>query len=172
MTIEQNIFSKLEPHAKRIQDGNGNDFDYLPAVLLQLIEGKKRLATQLEDTAKLLDSLKSASVAAGLQTKEQVAAFNSATQSKIQQLETALQDAQIRFQTSQSSTREEISELSKSHALLAVQTNEGFSAIGSQIKSFANDAHQSHVKLVRFLIVGLVASTVIVGLAIAILQRH
>ena len=58
MTIEQKILSKLEPHAKRIQDGDGNDFDYLPAVLLHLIEEQKRQAKQIEDTTKLLDSLK------------------------------------------------------------------------------------------------------------------
>jgi DNA-binding transcriptional MerR regulator len=172
MTIEQKIFSKLEPHAKRIQDGNGNDFDYLPAVLLQLIEGQKRQATQIEDTAKLLDSLQSATVAVGLQTKEQIAAFDSATQSKLQQLETALQDAQIKFQSSQSMIREDIAVLSKSHALHAVQTTEGLSAIGSKITSFADDTQQAHVKIVRFLIAGLVTSTVIIGLAIAILQRH
>jgi hypothetical protein len=172
MTIEQKIFSKLEPHARRIQDGNGNDFDYLPAVLLQLIEGQKRQATQIEDTAKLLDSLQSATVAVGLQTKKQIAAFDSATQSKLQQLETALQDAQIKFQSSQSMIREDIAVLSKSHALHAVQTTEGLSAIGSKITSFADDTQQAHVKIVRLLIAGLVTSAVIIGLAIAILQRH
>ena len=62
MTIEQKIFSKLEPHAKRIQDGEGNDFDYLPAVLLQLMEEQKQHAKLLGDTAKLLDSIKSTAV--------------------------------------------------------------------------------------------------------------
>jgi hypothetical protein len=119
-----------------------------------------------------LDSLQSATVAVGLQTKEQIAAFDSATQSKLQQLETALQDAQIKFQSSQSMIREDIAVLSKSHALHAVQTTEGLSAIGSKITSFADDTQQAHVKIVRFLIAGLVTSTVIIGLAIAILQRH
>lgn len=172
MTIEQKIFTKLEPHAKRIQDGNGNDFDYLPAVLLQLIEGQKRQATQIENAAKHLDSLQSRTVAVGLQTKEEIAAFDSATQSKLQQLGTALQDAQIQLQSSQASIKQEIAFFSKSHGLHAVQTAEGLSAIGSQIKLFVDDTQQAHVKILRFLIAGLVTSTVLLGLAIVILQRH
>ena len=72
MTIEQKIFSKLEPHAKRIQNGDGNDFDYLPAVLLQLMEEQKRQAKLLDDSAKLLDSLKSTADTVGVQNKAQI----------------------------------------------------------------------------------------------------
>ena len=111
MTIEQKIFSKLEPHAKRIQNGDGNDFDYLPAVLLQLMEEQKRQAKLLDDSAKLLDSLKSTADTVGVQNK-------------------------------------------------------------AQIKSLADGIQQSHVKLMRLLIAGLVTSTVMIGLAVAILQRH
>lgn len=111
MTIEQKIFSKLEPHAKRIKDGEGNDFDYLPAVLLQLMEEQKR-------QAKLLDDLASA------------------------------------------------------HAAHTTQINEGLSAIGLQIESLGSSTQRSHVKFMRLLIAGLVASAVMIGLAVAILQRH
>lgn len=172
MTIEQKILSKLEPHAKRIQDGDGNDFDYLPAVLLQLIEGQKRQAKQLEDTAKLLDSLKSTVDAFGVENKAQITSLDSATQRKMDQLETAFKDTQIQLQNSQSTTTEKIGVLANSHAVHAIQTTEGLSTIGLQIKSFSNDTQQSHVKLVRFLIAGLVASIGMIGLAIVILQRH
>jgi hypothetical protein len=33
---------KLQPHAKRIADGNANDHDYLPAMLLTCIEGNSQ----------------------------------------------------------------------------------------------------------------------------------
>ena len=72
MTLETKLFSKLEPHAKRIQDGDGKDFDYLPAVLLQLMEEQKRQAKLLDDTAKLLDSLKSTADTVGVQNKAQI----------------------------------------------------------------------------------------------------
>ena len=104
MTIEQKIFSKLEPHAKRIQDGDGNDFDYLPAVLLQLMEEQKRQAKLLDDTAKLLVIIKSTAETTGVQGKAQVTSFESAAQRKMEQIETAIKNTQAQLQNSQSST--------------------------------------------------------------------
>ena len=89
MTIEQKIFSKLEPHARRIKDGEGNDFDYLPAVLLQVMEEQKRQAKLLDDTAKLLDSIKHAADTIGVQNEAKITAFESAAQRKMEQMETA-----------------------------------------------------------------------------------
>lgn len=40
MSIEAQILAKLEPHAARIKQGNHNDFDFLPAVLLQLLQSQ------------------------------------------------------------------------------------------------------------------------------------
>lgn len=45
MSIEQKVLEKLRPHAKRINDGIGNDFDYFPAVLLQVLEDQKAQST-------------------------------------------------------------------------------------------------------------------------------
>lgn len=168
MTIEQMIFSKLEPHAKRIKDGDGNDFDYLPAVLLQLMEEQKRQAQLLNDTAKLLASTKSNVDNIGAQ----IAAFESAAQIKMEQQETAIKDTQTMVQNAQSSITEEIGALSSAQASHATQTKEALSAIGLQIESLASSAQRSHVKFMRLLIAGLVASTVMIGLAVAILQRH
>lgn len=125
MTIEQKIFSKLEPHAKRIKDGEGNDFDYLPAVLFQITEEQKRQAKLLDDTAKLLASIKNAVDAARVQSKEQITEFEAAAQRKMEQMETAI-----------------------------------------------NDKQNQLLKFMRLLIAGLVTSTVMIGLAVAILQRH
>lgn len=172
MTIEQKIFSKLEPHAKRIQDGDGNDFDYLPAVLLQLMEEQKRQAKLLDETSKLVDSLKSTADTVGVQNRAQITAFESAVERKIEQTETLLKEMQTRLQNSQSSISEQIAVLASARALHAIQTNEGLSAIGLLIKSLANGTQQSHIKFIRFLIAGLVGFTVMIGLSVAILQRH
>lgn len=172
MTIEQKLFSKLEPHAKRIKDGEGNDFDYLPAVLLQLMEEQKRQARLLDDTAKFLDFTKITADAIGVQNKAQITAFESAAQRKMEQIETAVKDAQNLLQNLQSSISQQISALASVHAVQAVQINEGLSTIGLQIKSLVNGNQQAHVKFMRLLIAGLVGSTAMIGLAIAILQRH
>jgi hypothetical protein len=172
MTIEQKILSKLEPHAKRIQDGDGNDFDYLPAVLLQLIEWQKRQAKQLEDTAKLLDSIKSTLDNFGVENKVQISAMDSATQRKMDRLETVLKDTQIQLRNSESTITEKIGVLTNSHAVHVIQTTDVLSSIGLQIKSFAHATQQSNLKLLRLLIAGLVASIGMIGLTIVILQRH
>lgn len=72
MTIEEKILSKLEPHARRIREGQGNDFDYLPAVLLQLIEEQKRQTKLLDDTASLLNIIKSTGASAQAAHAKQV----------------------------------------------------------------------------------------------------
>jgi hypothetical protein len=172
MTIEQKILLKLEPHAKRIKDGEGNDFDYLPAVLLQLIEEQKRQTKLLEDTASLLDSVRSTADMVGVQNKAQITAFESAALRKMEQIESAVKDAQTQLHNSQSSISEQITALASAHAMHAMQTNEGLNAIGLQGKSLANDNQQFHVKVIRLLIAGLVGSTAMIGLAVAILQRH
>ncbi len=172
MTIEQKIFSKLEPHAKRIQEGDGNDFDYLPAVLFQLMEEQKRQAKLLDDTAKFLESIKSAADTIGMQSKAQVTAFESAAQRKMEQMETVFADRFTQLQNSQSSISEQIAKSVNAHAVHVVQTNDGMNAIDLQNKSLANGTHQSHIKLVRLLIAGLVAAGAMIGLAVAILQRH
>ena len=172
MTIEQKLFSKLEPHAKRIKDGEGNDFDYLPAVLLQLMEEQKRQARLLDDNAKLLDSIKNTTDTIGVQHKTQITAFESAAQRKMEQIETAVKDAQNQLQILQSSISQQISALANAHAVQAIQINEGLSTIGLQIKSLVHGNQQSDVKFMRLLIAGLVGSTAMIGLAVAILQRH
>ena len=73
MTLEQKLVLKMEPHAKRIVDGGDNDFDYLPAVLLQLMEQQKRLALQFDNNAELIKEISSKVSAAELSNKAQIA---------------------------------------------------------------------------------------------------
>ena len=172
MTIEQKIFSKLEPHAKRIRDGEGNDFDYLPAVLLQLMEEQKRQAKLLNDNANLLVSIKSTADTIGLQSKEQFTAMESAAQSRMEKIETAFNNAQAQLQNAQSSISEKIAMLASKHFEHATRTDESLSEISLQVGTIGGDTKRSHTNFMRLLIAGLIASTVLIGLAVAILQRH
>ena len=172
MTLETKLFSKLEPHAKRIKDGDGNDFDYLPAVLLQLLEEQKRQAQHLDDTDKVLDSIKSTVVAVGEASKMHIAAFEATAQTKLDQLEAAIKDAEMQIQSSKSIFTKQIFEIANAQAGQATKIHEGLSAIALQIESLSVSTQRSQVKCTRILIAGLVASVVTIGLAIAILLRH
>ncbi len=55
MTLQEKLISKLQPHADRIQNGNNDEFDYLPAVLLHLIEDQK---LQSKTTAEFINQAK------------------------------------------------------------------------------------------------------------------
>lgn len=172
MTIEQKILSKLEPHAQRIKDGEGNDFDYLPAVLLHVIEGQQRQSKLTDDLAKILASIESIVVTIGAQSKAQIAEFESATQRIMEQIEAAIKDTGTQIQNSQFSLSEQIAVLASAHEAHTIQTNEGLSAIGLQIESLRISTKRSHVKFMRLLISGLVASSATIGLAVTIMQRH
>ena len=87
MTLEQKIFDKLQPHAKRINDGNHNDFDYLPAVLLQVIEGQQHLAKRAEQAENLLASIEKTADINRVQCKEQISAFELAALRKMEQIQ-------------------------------------------------------------------------------------
>ena len=126
----------------------------------------------LDDNAKLLDSIKNTTDTIGVQHKTQITAFESAAQRKMEQIETAVKDAQNQLQILQSSISQQISALANVHAVQAIQINEGLSTIGLQIKSLVHGNQQSDVKFMRLLIAGLVGSTAMIGLAVAILQRH
>ena len=38
MSLEQKLLVKLQPHADKVEGGNNNEFDYLPAVLYRVLE--------------------------------------------------------------------------------------------------------------------------------------
>jgi hypothetical protein len=163
--IEQKLISKLEPHAKRIEDGNGNDFDYLPAILLRLIEEQK-------DQAIRSDFIKTSADTVGLQSKEQITKFESAVHTKMEQIDTAIKDAQSKLQNSQSVLSEQIALLVSVHAAHVTHTNESMQTIRLQIESLARNTQRAHANLMRLVIAELVASTAMIGFAVAILQRH
>jgi hypothetical protein len=172
MTIEQKILLKLEPHSKRIKDGEGNDFDYLPAVLLQLIEEQKRQTKLLEDATSILDSVRSKADEVRVQSKEQIIEFEFTALNKIEQMESMIKAAQTQLHNLESSTSEQIRLLATADEMHANQANEGFNSLELQVKSLANANQQSNTKFMRLLIAGLVGSAAMIGLAVVILQRH
>lgn len=147
MTIEQMLLAKLEPHSKRIKDGEGNDFDYLPAVLLQLLEVQKRHSQQLDENAKFLDSIKNTAASNAADSKTQIAAFEISMQAKLVQLEATTKDLKAQIENSQT-------------------------LLGKQIESLIAGSQRAQAKFLRLLIAGIAATIVTIGLAITILQRH
>ena len=147
MTIEQMLLAKLEPHSKRIKDGEGNDFDYLPAVLLQLLEVQKCHSQQLDANTKFLDSIKNTADSSAADSKTQIAAFEFAMQAKLVQLEASTKELKAQIENSQT-------------------------LLGKQIESHFADSQRAQAKLFRLLIAGIAATIVTIGLAITILQSH
>jgi hypothetical protein len=171
MTIEQKIFSKLEPHAKRIESGDGNDFDFLPAVLLQVMEEQKRQAKLLNDASDLLATMIRTGDANAVQTKAQINAFESVSQRTMDLVQTAITDTQDQIQKSQIAILEELAMMNRASEQDATRTNETLTAIALKIESFGSSTNRSHIVLKRFMIAGLLASTAILGSAIVLLQR-
>ena len=147
MTIEQMLLAKLEPHSKRIKDGEGNEFDYLPAVLLQLLEVQKRHSQQLDENAKFLDSIKNKAASNAADSKTQIAAFEISMQAKLVQLEATTKDLKAQIENSQT-------------------------LLGKQIEFLIAGNQRAQAKFLRLLIAGIAATIVTIGLAITILQRH
>jgi hypothetical protein len=45
MSLYEKLHQKLQPHVDRVEAGNPNDYDYLPAVLFACLQGNKQLAS-------------------------------------------------------------------------------------------------------------------------------
>ena len=143
MTIEKLLSAKLEPHAKRIKDGNGNDFDYLPAVLLQLLEEQDRQSQLFTSTLKSQQAEAQSSLLAIESKIESIAEQN--RQSHL--LATALKNQQT-------------------------ETQSGLLTTGKKVESLQNNYQLAQHKLTRWLAVSLAANVVAIALAVVILQRH
>ena len=101
MSLEQKLLAKLRPHAERIEAGNNNEFDYLPAILLQVIEGQ---ASQTKSANELV-----------AETKRQLESGRDSFQEKLRTIETSLTSAAHDAETSSSQLKEQITD-STSHA--------------------------------------------------------
>ena len=172
MAIEQALITKLEPHAKRIRDGSGNDFDYLPAVLLHILEEQKRQGKLLDDTARLLDAVQLSVTTIGEKNKAQIAAFEHGAQKKLDQIETVIKDAQRQLESSTNYFSEQISVLAAAYVRHTTQIIDGQRASEQQIELLGTTTQHSHVNFTRLMIAGLVAASIVIGLVLVVLQRH
>ena len=180
MTIEQKLFLKLEPHAKRIKDGEGNDFDYLPAVLLNLMEVQDRQAKLLDEATKQSDSTVSTAfdkTQSQIQNSQSlinklISDFASADAVQVTQTHERLDAIQSQIQNSQSLISNLIADFASAHAVQVTQTHERLDAIQSQIKSLADEAQRSNTRVSRFLMAALLGIVVTIGLTTAILLRR
>jgi hypothetical protein len=48
MSIEEKLVEKFEPHAKRIRDGLNNEYDFLPAALLENLSADRETLNRLQ----------------------------------------------------------------------------------------------------------------------------
>ena len=215
MTLEQKLVLKMEPHAKRIVDGSGNDFDYLPAVLLQLMEQQKRLALQFDNNAELIKEIASKVSAAELSNKAQIATVDDTVKGNAEHLGTKVTDAQDSLHKAITRVGEPIGEIAKRQATqtdllnaisgltattsvesktqfltLESSLNEKHARLGSdiqeieaqrqsaqtglinQLQYIQDSTQQQQGKLLKMLIVSLLANAALVCLAVVILMRQ
>lgn len=171
-SIEQIILAKLEPHAKRVADGEGNDFDYLPAVLLQVLEQQQRQAKLTVEAEKFFFSIERKIERIAETHSEQIAKTAAATMEEMERMESAIIKTQIQIQSSQNAMNERISMLASELDEHSKRSNEHLSAIGLRLESAAAEAQRSNAKLVKLSIAGFIATTAAIGLVFTILQRH
>lgn len=154
MSIEQKLLTKLQPHADRIASGSGNDFDYLPAVLLQVVEGQKRqaqavadaattVARKLDETEVSISSVKTMTEQVGVQSWRQMDLAITATNERLDAISVKLNEA--------------------AQKLIATEA-----AIAVLNASSRVEHRKSH----RLLIVTLVSTVIAICLAVAIVLRH
>ena len=141
MTIDQRIITKLQPHSQRISLGEGQDFDYLPAVLLHLIEEQSRQEKLTKEHANSIQldisNVKNIIERTASRNQEQISAFEGEVNSRF----TIIVDA---IKKSASKTQEQISSFEDGvHSRLANiadainQTNKALRGISMQM-----DAHE------------------------------
>ena len=99
MNIEQKICAKLEPHAQRIHSGDGNDFDYLPAVLLHVIKKQSLHQEILDSFVEILRSNENTAVVIGTESKDYL--------SKLRGSQLAIESRVIEIQSSTGSLGKE-----------------------------------------------------------------
>ena len=154
MSIEQKLLTKLQPHADRIATGSSNDFDYLPAVLLHVVEGQKQQVQAVADAAvtvtRKLDETE-VSISSVKATVEQVAA-----QSR-RQMEMDLV-----------ATNEKIDAISLQLNAAAQKSIAMEAAAGASTASFQKAHRKSH----RLLILTLVSIAISICLAVVVALRH
>ncbi len=173
MSIEQKLLEKLRPHAKRINDGTGNEFDFFPAVLLQVLEEQKRLGVASEAFSKTTD-LKWNSYDTQLadlngsvkQSNASVIDQQRDTRESLVQKITASDNGLLnRLDNLQGTLADRITKAEK-------EQNEKILALGRVIASLSTASEIEHRKTRKFLISAIVTLILGFGICFALLLRH
>jgi hypothetical protein len=69
MPANQQLINKLAPHAHRVSEGKGDDYDFLPASLLCAIETNQETKTLVDSVDKKVDALRLGLVKTNQETK-------------------------------------------------------------------------------------------------------
>lgn len=150
MTIEQKILEKLRPHAERIKAGQNNEFDYLPAVLLHLIEAQKAQTTlsadQTTDLCKNFERLQASF------TQRLEAAGQSITNNLKEEISQANQDVEDR------------------HEELITLLTEQSQTLENKLDSLESSVAVLKVTNQRLLIMNLIATVIAIGLGFRLLM--
>ena len=165
MSIEQKLLAKLQPHADRIRAGNGNDFDYLPAVLLQVVEGQRQqaqavadasttVARKLDETEVSISSIKTTTERVGAQSLRQMDLAVASTNERLEVISKNLSEAVHQFADDMVKAKERLVTIEASIVALTVTSRK--------------EHHTSH----RLLIVSLVSTAILICLGVLFLLRH
>ena len=165
MSIEQKLLTKLQPHADRIASGSGNDFDYLPAVLLQVVEGQKRqvqavaeaattVARKLDETEVSISSVKATTDQVGTMVRRQMDLTSEATNERLDTISRQL------VEVAQKAIAAEATEAQRSIAMEA------------SIAALHTVSQKAHRKSHYLLISALVLIAVSICLAVGVVLRH
>ena len=175
MSIEQKLLTKLQPHADRIAAGSGNDFDYLPAVLLQVVEGQKKQAQAVIEAAttvaRKLDETE-VSIASVKTTTEQVGAqslrhLNLAFAANDKRLD-AISLQQIDADQKLAATNGQLDSIFRQLGEEALKSTAMAASVAALDARFQMEHSKSH----RLLIMTLVSTAVSICLAVVIVLRH
>lgn len=165
MSIEQKLLTKLQPHAERIASGSGNDFDYLPAVLLHVIDGQKQhvravadaattVARKLDETEVSISSVKATTEQVGALVRRQMDLASEATDKRLDAICGHVVEA-----------------AQKAAAAEAAATQRSM-AIEASISALLAVSQKAHRKSHLLLILALVSIAVSICLAVVVVLRH
>ena len=165
MSIEQKLLTKLQPHADRIASGSGNDFDYLPAVLLQVVEGQKRhvlavaeaattVARKLDETEVSISSVKVTTEQVGTMARRQMDLASEATNERLDVISKQLVEV---------TQKAVVAEATATQISIAMEAS---------IAALHAASQKAHRKSHYLLILALVLIAVSICLAVVVALRH
>jgi hypothetical protein len=198
MSLEKKLSEKLRPHADRIVAGNNNEYDYLPAVLLHVVEGQThQLEAAKESSEALHEFIKSTheSTDVHLSSIDQRSSESwKSSEETLQKISSVVLDLHAKsnsyWEASSSTLQKNFNEqtatlddLSTSGKNLHGQIHKGLETIGTStstkhkeliavLSEMREVADAGHAKLFKLIIATLATSVIALAIGIYLLVRH